>query len=139
MRCDAKRSLSLNFFLIDFSRANLGMHWQQARPEAPMPRCSDAHVHRQEDRLPCGSCSFVSSPLFRNCLSAEIYVHFPLFSFQFSSLHFVFFVISFENVRLVIQQIPSSVFSSLSSSFSCCSTPTYMHPICRVPCHSTRH
>lgn len=40
MRCDAKRSLSLNFFLIDFSRANLGMHWHQARPVALMLRCT---------------------------------------------------------------------------------------------------
>lgn len=103
-RYDAKRSLLLNFFLIDFSRANLGMHWHQASPEAPM----HMSIVRREDRLPCGSCSFVSSPLFRNCLSTEIYVHFPLFSFQFFSS--LFFVISFENVRLVIQQIPSLSF-----------------------------
>lgn len=104
IRCAAKRSLLLNFFLIDFSRANLGMHWHCIGP----PRSPDAHVRRQEDRLPCGSCSFVSSPLFQNCLSTEIYVHFPLFSFQFFSS--LFFVISFENVRLVIQQIPSLSF-----------------------------
>lgn len=38
-------------------------------------------------------------------------MHFPLFSFQFfSSFLYFFFVISFENVRLVIQQIPSLSF-----------------------------
>lgn len=119
---------SLNFFLIDFSLslsgANFGMHWHhRARPEAP----ADAHVHRQEDPplLLCGSCSSV--PLHSSetvCLSKFMCI---FHCFLFSSSHFSFpflsvfflFVISFENVRLVIQQIP---FASLPAA-----PPRHLH------------
>lgn len=93
MRCDAKRSLSLNFFLIDFSRAILGMHWHQARPEAPLPRCPDAPMHMSiVRRIACLVAAVHSFPLHFSktvCLPKFMCIfHCFLFS---SSLHFCIF------------------------------------------------
>lgn len=97
MRCDAKRSLSLNFFLIDFSRANLGMHWHQARPEAPLPRCPDAPMHMSiVRRIACLVAAVHSFPLHFSktvCLPKFMCIfHCFLFS---SSLHFCIFFCNF--------------------------------------------
>lgn len=136
IRCDAKRSLSLNFFLIDFSRANLGMHWQQARPEAPMPRCT----------CPSSGGSPALWQLFVRFLSTfpklSVCRNLCAFSTVFFSVLLSSFCI-FCNFFWKCATCHST--NSLQCllfpffSFSLCSTPTYMHPICRVPCHSTRH
>lgn len=93
IRCDAKQSLLLNFFLIDFSRANLGMHWHQARPEAPLPRCPDAPMHMSiVRRIACLVAAVRSFPLHFSktvCLPKFMCIfHCFLFS---SSLHFCIF------------------------------------------------
>lgn len=105
MRCDAKRSLSLNFFLIDFSRANLGMHWHQAlmlRCTCPSSGGSPALWQLFVRFL----STFPKLSVYRNlCAFSTVFFSVLLFIFVF-----FFFVISFENVRLVIQQIPSLSF-----------------------------
>lgn len=118
MRCDAKRSLSLNFFLIDFSRANLGMHWHQARPEAPLPRCPDAPMHMSiVRRIACLVAAVRSFPLHFSktvCLPKFMCIfHCFLFS---SSLHFCIFFCNFfwkcatchsTNSLAVVPPVPS--------------------------------
>lgn len=80
------------------------MHWHhRARPEAPMHMSIVRRILLAVWQLFARFLSTLPKlSVFRNLCA---------FSTVFISFLFLFFVISFENVRLVIQQIPSPSFS----------------------------